>query len=71
MYVNNYGDLSNINVAGIHNIAKFVIFKYTQMEPCSSLAKDGPICVIPYSANNSVSVKWFISANPSVIVYEI
>lgn len=40
-----------------HNIAKFVIFKLTQMEPCSSLAKDGPICVIPYSANNSVSVK--------------
>lgn len=31
MYVNNYGDLSNINVAGLHNIAKFVIFKYIQM----------------------------------------
>lgn len=57
MYVNNDGDLSNINVAGIYNIAKFVIFKYAQMEPCSCLAKDGPICVIPYSTNNSVSVK--------------
>lgn len=57
MYVNNDGDLSNINVAGIYNIAKFVIFKYAQMEPCSCLAKDGPICIIPYSTNNSVSVK--------------